>query len=137
MYISLQHIHKQPTAHCIVTHNGFIAAHQRSCGKVMLSQVCVILSGGGGGIITGRNEVVANIIFLHLSFILFTGGVCLSACWDTTPGSSHPPPGADTTWSRHPPGSRHPPPQTRYTPRTKYSLLGLSTSPGTKYTPWD
>ena len=40
-----------------------------------------------------------------LSFILFTGGegVCLSACWDTTP-----PPGADPPWSR-PPQSRHPP----------------------------
>ena len=27
--------------------------------------------------ITGRNEVVAKVIFLHLSVILFTGGVCL------------------------------------------------------------
>ena len=42
--------------------------------------------------ITGRNEVVAKVIFLHLFVILFTGGgFCLSACWDTTP------PGADTT----------------------------------------
>ena len=62
------------------------------------------------------------------------GGVCLSACWYTTPPqeqthpprSRHPPPqsrpslgadtpqsrdppGADTPPSRHPPGSRHPP----------------------------
>ena len=41
-------------------------------------------------------------MFLQASVILSTGGgVCLSACWDTTP------PRADT-----PPGSRHPPQQT-------------------------
>ena len=76
-------------------------------------------------LITGRNEVVAKDIFLHLSVILFTGGVCLSACLDTPsradtpPGSRHPPPPlprADTfPGSRHPlpeqtPPSRHPPP---------------------------
>ena len=49
-------------------------------------------------IFTGRNKVVAKVIFLHLSVILFTGGgVCLSACWDTTPPKSrHPPPGKQT-----------------------------------------
>ena len=47
---------------------------QRSCGKVMFSQACVIL---------------------------FRGGVCLSACWDT--------PREQTPQSRHAPGSRHPP----------------------------
>ena len=40
------------------------------------------------------------------------GGVCLSACWDTTPPAEQTPP------SRHPPGSRHPPrsrhPQSRH-----------------------
>ena len=47
--------------------------------------------------ITVRNEV-AKVMFLHLSVILFTGGgVCLSACSDTT----HP-------RSRHSPQSRHP-----------------------------
>ena len=35
------------------------------------------------------------------------GGVCLSACWDTTP-----PLGADTPPEQTPPGSRHPPEQT-------------------------
>ena len=49
---------------------------QRSWGKVMFSQACVIL---------------------------FTGGVCLSACWDTTP------PGADPHQEQTPPGSRHTP----------------------------
>ena len=27
-----------------------------------------------------------KVMFLHMSVILFTGGVCLSACWDTPPG---------------------------------------------------
>ena len=84
-------------------------------------------------IFTGRNEVVAKVIFLHLSVILFTGG-CLPQCIlgyhtpqeQTPPGSRSPqeqthPPGADTIreqtcppGSRHtsqeqtPPGSRHP-----------------------------
>ena len=71
-------------------------------------------------IITVRNEV-AKVMFLHLSVILFTGGmVCLSACWDTTPREAptweaHPPPGsAHTPPGKHPPGSTpsweaHPP----------------------------
>ena len=55
-------------------------------------------------IFTVRNEV-AKVIFLHLSIILFTGGVCLSACWDTTPPDQAQPPK-----TRHPPGTRHHPP---------------------------
>ena len=86
-------------------------------------------------VITGRNEVVAKVIFLHLFVILFTGGV-LSQCMlgyhpppgsrhlplgaDTTPGSRHPPPGADTTTpqSRHPLGAdiTTPPPGSRHRP---------------------
>ena len=74
-----------------------------------------------------------KVIFSQASVILFTGSVCLSACWDTTPppGSRNPqtrhpldqaPLGPGTPWtrhpldlgagtprSRHPPGSRHPP----------------------------
>ena len=56
-------------------------------------------------VFTSRNEVVAKVIFLHLSVILFTGGgVCLSACWDTTPPEQthRPCPGEDTPWSRPP-----------------------------------
>ena len=61
----------------------------------------------------------AKVMFLQVSVILFTGGgVCLSACWDTSPGADTPqsrPPGADIPpgqtppRSRHPTGSRHPP----------------------------
>ena len=56
-----------------------------------------------------------------LSVILFTGGVCLSACWDTPPGAdppradtprADPLPEADTPRSRHPPGADPPPEQT-------------------------
>ena len=66
---------------------------QRSCGKVMFSQASVIL---------------------------FTGGVCPSACWDThtpgrhpprkhtTPGSTLPPEGTPP-WEAQPP-EEHPPP---------------------------
>ena len=92
-------------------------------------------------LITGRNEVVAKVIFLHLFVILFTGGVCLSACWDT-PRSRHlprpDPPGADPPspeqtppphsrppWSRPPPWTR--PPQTRPPPE--------QTPPGSRHTP--
>ena len=81
-------------------------------------------------IITGRNEVVAKVIFLHLSVILFTGG-CLPRCML----GYHPPPeqtapgadtclGADTPWSRHPleqtlpsPQEQTHPPQSRHSPR--------------------
>ena len=83
-----------------------------------------------GEFITGRNEVVSKVIFLHLSVIhsVHRGeGVCLNACWDT-PWTRHPPPeqtppgpdtplppGADTPtpeqtpWEQTPPRSRHPP----------------------------
>ena len=40
--------------------------------------------------ITGRNKVVAKVMFLLVSVILLTGGICLSACWDTPPGRKHP-----------------------------------------------
>ena len=43
------------------------------------------------------------------------GGVCISACWDTTPQEQTPP------WEQTPPGADTPP--------------GLGTPPGTKYTP--
>ena len=70
--------------------------------------------------VTGSNEVVAKVIFLHLSVILFTGG-CLPQCmlgYHTPPRSrqtppEQTPPQADTPPSRHPPEqtpprSRHP-----------------------------
>ena len=62
-------------------------------------------------------------MFLHLSVILFRGGVCLSACWDTQP-LVQTPPGADTLRSRPPLGSRLPlgadTPRSRYPPADGY-----------------
>ena len=49
-------------------------------------------------------------------------GVCLSACWDTTP-LNQAPPGADTPQSRHPHEAPHPP-GSRHTP-----LRGAGTNP--------
>ena len=68
---------------------------------------------------TVRNEV-AKVMFLQACVCPQGGGVCLSACWDTTPPWSRPlpleqippppeqiPPGSDT-----PPEQTHPPEQT-------------------------
>ena len=80
--------------------------------------------------ITGRKEVVAKVLFLHLSVILFTGGVCLSACWDTPREQT--PPGADTPQSRQPPQSRHPPGAD--TPRSRHPP-GADTPPRSRHPP--
>ena len=60
-------------------------------------------------IVTVRNEV-AKVMFLQASVCpQGGGGVCLSACWDTTPPEQTPP--KQTPRSRHSPSpqSRHPP----------------------------
>ena len=75
-------------------------------------------------IITVRNEV-AKVMFLHLSVILSTGGVCLSACWDTTPSrdQAHPS-GTGTPQSnpqeQAPPKTRQIPPDQAHPPRTRH-----------------
>ena len=54
-------------------------------------------------------------MFLQACVILFTGGICLSACWDTIPPRSSPPqaggtpPGADTPQEQAPPREGTPP----------------------------
>ena len=86
--------------------------------------------------ITGRNEIVAKVMFLLVSVILLTGwgrGVCLSACW-IPPTTPHPTPNTPYPTPAHspppkagppqqadpqeadPPGSRHPPPSGKQTP---------------------
>ena len=83
--------------------------------------------------ITGRNEVVAKVIFLHLSVILFTGGVCLSACWDTTPPprtrQTSPGPGRPPQTRQTPPRPGRPPPGPGRPPRDQ------ADPPGTRQTP--
>ena len=56
-------------------------------------------------VITGHNKVVAKVIFLHLFVILFTGGVCLSACWDTIPPGLGMPPRTRHPQEQNPPGA--------------------------------
>ena len=58
-------------------------------------------------VISARNEVVAKVMFLLVSVILLTG-VCLSACWDTTPQQT---PQEQTPQVADPPRSRPPRPQ--------------------------
>ena len=94
-------------------------------------------------IITGRNEVVAKVIFLHLSVILFTGGVSASVHARIPPPTEQTPPGAD------PPGADTPqeqtpleqtPPRSRHPPRTRHPSRAdtpQADTPQTKYTPGD
>ena len=63
----------------------------------------------------------AKVMFLQASVILSTRGVCLSACWDTTPWEQTSPreqtpappvpdpPGDQTPWGPEPPGADTPP----------------------------
>ena len=77
--------------------------------------------------ITGRNEVVAKVMFLHVCVILFTGGVSgqtppdLAGRTPPGPGRENPPgPGRENPpkdlAGRTPPGTRQTPPRTRQTP---------------------
>ena len=78
--------------------------------------VALMLHGKVFVLITGRNEVVAKVIFLHLFVILFTGrGVSSKEnpparenppCQEEPPGRENPPP----------PGNRPPPPLPGRTP---------------------
>ena len=94
-------------------------------------------------IITGRNGVVAKVIFLHLSVIhsVHRGeGVCLSACWDTTTPHPEqtPPDQIPTPLGAANPGSRPPLDQTPHPPRSRPpwpdthppTLPGADTPPG-------
>ena len=65
--------------------------------------------------ITGRNEVVAKVMFLHMSVILYTGGVSREPPGDhaDTPRPDRPPPGPRRTppWRpRKPPRDQGEPP---------------------------
>ena len=63
-------------------------------------------------IFTGRNEVVAKVIFLQVSVCPQGGeGVCLSACWDAIP-----------PWMESPPLDGEPPPGWRTSPRWRTPL---------------
>ena len=81
--------------------------------------------------ITGRNEVVAKVMFLQVC-VCPQGGACLSACWD-----ARPPP-----WIRQtpPPATRQTPPRPGRYPRgpgRHYPPLDQADTPGTRQTPPD
>ena len=61
-------------------------------------------------IVTGRNEVVAKVIFLHLSVILFTGGGSASVHAGIPPAKETPP-----LQRRHPPAKETPLPLQAHT----------------------
>ena len=82
------------------------------------------------GFITGRNEVVAKVIFLHLSVILFTGGGLPGR---TPPVRENPPPGRTPPTRENPPARENPPCQGepplsgRTPPGTRLPLPGRTT----------
>ena len=80
------------------------------------------------------NEVWDKVIFLHLFVILFTGGggVCLSACWDTTPRTLHHPPTMPPRTMNPPP-----PPGTMHPSRTMRTHPQDYAPPGTMHPPQD
>ena len=86
---------------------------------------CIILS----QLLPPAKEVWGKVIFYTCLSFCLQGGVCLSACWDTTPPwSRHHPPGADTPQSRHP-CSRHPP---GADPPWDQTILPEQTPPGNR-----
>ena len=91
---------------------NFEWGHLNNHGMSLLHHLC---SSCLEGIITGRNEVVAKVIFLHLFVILFTGGGVLPQCMlgYQPPRTRRPLPlGADPPPDQAPPT----PPQTRHPP---------------------
>ena len=75
-------------------------------------------------IFTGRNEVVAKVIFVHLSVILFTGGMSASVHADTplpeqTPPRSRHPQAADIPLEADTPLGADNPPRSRHPPRSR------------------
>ena len=92
-------------------------------------------------VITGRNEVVAEVIFLHLFVILFTGdGGEVSA--SVHAGKPHPPeqtcpPGADTPPSRHPLEQTCPREQTPPGADTPKQTPPQCRHPRNRHPPWE
>ena len=78
--------------------------------NVNASWVCQLFA----GLLLPATKLGQGYVFTGVCHSVNRGGVCLSTCWDTYPGSRHPPPEqtppqSRPPWSRHPPRSRHPP----------------------------
>ena len=80
----------------------------------------------------------AKVMFLQVSVILLTGGVCLSTCWDTTPLGADllgaDPPRADTPQEQTPPPESKRPPGSR-PPGADTPLGADTTPPGSRHPP--
>ena len=100
-------------------------------------------------------------VFTGICHSVNRGGVCLSACWDTTPPGSRHPPRADTPpeqtpppqeqtphppeqislrsrqppWSRHPPGADVSTPPKQTPPRSRYHPRSTPPPPPPEQTP--
>ena len=79
-------------------------------------------------VFTGRNEVVAKVMFLQACVSTGGGrGVCLSACWDTPPDQTPP--------LTRPPRIRHTPPGPGTPPRIRHTPQDQAHPPPRKQTP--
>ena len=97
---------KTPARTIGLAKNDFLAI---SFGKTLISLQESNRSLGTAPHITVCNEV-AKVMFLHLSVILSTGGgICLSACWDTTPPQDQAPGTRYTPLGPGPPDQAPPP----------------------------
>ena len=66
-------------------------------------KVCWYFTKTGQLYLPAATKLWPRLCFYSCLWFCPRGGVCLSACWDTTSPREQTPP-----WSRHPPGSRHP-----------------------------
>ena len=97
----------------VLTSGGWLRTVDKRAGRTLLE--CFL--------VTGRNEVVAKVIFLHLFVILFTGGF---SSRENPPCQGEPPlPGRTPPRQGEPPRSRHPP--RKQTPA--YGLRAAGTHP--------
>ena len=106
---------------CSIVSTLFMVKSVLGCSNSKLNRVKVFLSTTPldlRHIFTGRNEVLAKVIFLHLFVILFTGGG--GSGKENPPGlGEHPPQHGEPHQTRHiPPGGRPPP--------------GMETPPGSR-----
>ena len=102
---------RETSMYCITTASTKLAFS----GKVNLAKsLCLKYYHRNGTFITGRNEVVAKVIFLHLFVILSTGGLpqCMLGYHPPRSRHTHPSPGSRPPWEQTPSRSRHPPEQT-------------------------
>ena len=82
---------------------------------IQMSVEVILFSNFQSILVTGRNEVVVKVMFLHVSVILSTGGV--SRQREHTPQTRQgDPPGRETPPGPGRPPGRETPPQTRQTP---------------------